>query len=419
MKLNKTAVDRIPTPDKSASFVWDDALSGFGVRTTPTGIKSFIVQARVNGKSRRITLGRYGVLTVDEARKRAKAELGTMSQGIDPAEEKQKAAEARARTDALSVTLQQVWDEYRVSRRKDGKTRKQSTLDDVQGHLNRNFKEWLKRPITDITRDGVLKKHQAIAERGTYQADQAMRYLRSLLNFARDLHTAPDGEPVLPTNPVDVLRSARQWHAPQRRRNVIPRNKLGATVAALEGIALAPEEHKSTKSSADLVLFMLFTGLRFGEASALEWSDVDTETWSVTLPDPKNRKLTTLPLSDEAANVLKRRLQADGYVFPGRSSGYIRDTRGVREKAREAAGIEFTNHDLRRTFASIAAEQDVNHYTLKRLLNHAIGGADVTGGYVSTDFESQRTAANRICRFIRSRADAETRDNVVPMRERA
>jgi integrase len=417
MRLNKTAVDRLPHPDKGFTLTWDSTLPGFGVRTTKN-VKTFIAQTRVSGKSRRVSIGRHGVITADQARRSARHVLGRMAEGKDPAEEKRLDAENRARTKALSVTLKQVWNEYRNSRRKDGKTRKQSTLDDIESHLNRNFQEWLDSPITEITRDGVLNKHKAIAKRGTYQADQAMRYLRSLLNYARDLHTAPDGEPCLPNNPVDVLRSARAWHAPQRRRNVIPRGKLGAVVTALETIATAPEEHAATRTCADLVLFLLFTGLRFTEGAALEWSDVDTDTWSIALPDPKNRRPTTLPLSEEAACVLQRRPD-DDCVFPGRSNGHIGDTRSVRSRVAEATGVEFTNHDLRRTFASIAAEQDVGEYTLKRLLNHAVSSADVTGGYVSTDFESQRAAANRICRFIRSRADAEQRDNVVPIRERA
>lgn len=411
MKLNKTAVDKLESPDKNPAFVWDDALPGFGVRVTKSGAKAFIVQTRVNGKSRRATIGRFGTFTVDQARKLARAELGRMAQGVDPSETKQKDAADREKSKALRVTLDQVFTEYRQSRRKDGKARKQSTIDDIEGHLARNFADWRGRPVTGITRDGVLKRHQKITERGQYQADQAMRYLRSLLNFARDLHTAPDGEPILPSNPVDILRSARQWHAPERRRNVIPRAQLGDAVATIEAIAHAPDSSRTQATAADLVLFLLFTGLRVGEASALEWDDVDTDAATIALDDPKNRKPTTLPLSTEAQAIINRRARAraDDYVFPGRSGGYLRDTRGIRRRVDSS----LTNHDLRRTFASIATEQGVNHYTLKRLLNHAVSAADVTGGYISTDTEAQRQAADSVGQFIRSQTQAATRDNVV------
>lgn len=419
MRLNKTTVERIPPPAKGFTLTWDESVSGFGVRTTAKGIKSYIVQARVNGRTRRVTLGRHGVLTADQARGRAKTELGRMSEGIDPAATKKAEVDAIARDKALAVTLQTVWDEYRTSRRKDGKPRKQSTLDDIQGHLHRNFKEWLKRPITDITRDGVLARHKAIAKRGTYQADQAMRYLRSLLNFARDLYTAPDGTPCLPSNPVDVLRSARQWHAPERRRVVIPKAKLGKAICTLESIATAPGELKPTQSQADVVLFLMFTGLRFNEAAQLTQGRLDRELWAINLPDPKNRTPVWIPLSKEAAAVLERRPADTEYLFKGQSDGPITGTRALRNRIAAEIEAYFTNHDLRRTFTSIAEEHDLGTYTLKALLNHAVSGGDVTGGYVVPGFERLRSAADRIGHYMRSQADAESRDNVVPMEARA
>ncbi len=419
MRLNKTTVERIKAPEKGFTLTWDEAVSGFGVRTTAKGVKAYIVQSRANGQSRRVTLGRHGVITAEQARARAKIALGRMSEGIDPTETKRTVVNKSARDKALAVTLQTVWDEYRTSRRKDGKTRKQSTLDDMQGHLNRNFKEWLKRPITEITRDGVLAKHKAIAKRGTYQADQAMRYLRSLLNFARDLYTAPDGAPCLPNNPVDVLRSARQWHAPQRRRVVIPKAKLGKAICALERIATAPDELRSTQSQADLELFLMFTGLRLNEAAQVTLDTLDRDIWAISLPDPKNRTPTWIPLSDEAVAVLKRRPGNTEYLFEGRSDKYIRGTRMVRDRVAVEIESHFTNHDLRRTFTSIAAEHDLGTYTLKALLNHAVSNGDVTGGYVVPGFEHLRSAANKVGNYMRSQADAETRDNVVVMEARA
>jgi len=419
MRLNKTTVERIRPPEKGFTLDWDDAVSGFGVRTTANGVKSYVVQARVSGQSRRVTLGRHGVLTADQARARAKTELGHMSQGIDPAATKKAAVKAVARDKALSVTLDQAWLEYRASRRSDGKQRKQSTLDDIEGHLKRNFGDWRKRPITEITPDGVTQRHAAIAKRGPYQADQAMRYLRALLNFARDNHTAPDGTPILPFNPVDALRKRKAWHAAERRENLIERKHLGAVIAGLEKIAHAPDELPVTTASADLVLFLLFTGLRLTEGAALTWADVDDDNSAIILPDPKNRRETTLPLSDEAAAVLARRDRGCAQVFPGRSSEYLKDTRGVRNRIAAETGAVFTNHDLRRTFATIAAELDINSYTLKALLNHAVSNADVTGGYVRPGFERKRDAANQVGAFMRSRADAEGRDNVVTLEARA
>jgi hypothetical protein len=77
-KITKRAVDGIRAPGKEV-FLWDDETPGFGLRAKPSGAKSFVVQYRnVQGRSRRLTLGRYGVLTVEEARRRARLSLAAV-----------------------------------------------------------------------------------------------------------------------------------------------------------------------------------------------------------------------------------------------------------------------------------------------------------------------------------------------------
>src|SRR5215212_2045691 len=90
MKITKTAVDQLPLPTNGYVLYWDHVLHGFGVRVTPHGVKSFIVQQRIHGRDRRITLGRHGVLTVEQARKAAKRLLGEIASGHDPLAERAK-----------------------------------------------------------------------------------------------------------------------------------------------------------------------------------------------------------------------------------------------------------------------------------------------------------------------------------------
>src|SRR5262245_33873186 len=87
-RLTKTRVDLAET-DANDVYLWDDETPGFGLRVKKSGAKSFIVQYRnANGRSRRLTLGRYGVLTVEEARKNARIALAGVLKGADPAEER-------------------------------------------------------------------------------------------------------------------------------------------------------------------------------------------------------------------------------------------------------------------------------------------------------------------------------------------
>tara|TARA_Y100000588_G_scaffold280842_1_gene297848 strand:+ start:452 stop:871 length:420 start_codon:yes stop_codon:yes gene_type:complete len=120
IKLTKTIVDKLEhNPGKTQTFYRDDSLKGFALRVTSTGVKSFIVETRISGKVKRVTLGKYGNLTVEEARKQAKSLLGSVARGDDPiAEKKTKKIHA--------MTLQQVLNDY-LKARKDLKPR---TLND-------------------------------------------------------------------------------------------------------------------------------------------------------------------------------------------------------------------------------------------------------------------------------------------------
>lgn len=102
VKLPKYVVDRFAPPQTVQRFPRDAQIKGFGLRITPSETKSFIVEKRVNGRVRRMTLGRYGELTVEQARKEARKLLGQVATGTDPVAEKH-------RHHALSISLRQAY----------------------------------------------------------------------------------------------------------------------------------------------------------------------------------------------------------------------------------------------------------------------------------------------------------------------
>jgi integrase len=153
----------------------------------------------------------------------------------------------------------------------------------------------------------------------------------------------------------------------------------------------------------DYLVLILFTGLRRGEAAKLRWEWVDLDHRTLTIPatETKNGHAHSLPLSDYLTELLTTRKHADStYVFPGRGkTGHFTEPKKPIIKIRERSGVEFTLHDLRRTFITIAESLNIRDYTLKRLLNHRSSG-DVTDGYIMSDVERLREPMNAISNSI-------------------
>lgn len=399
VKLTKIAVDKAPIPDKGQSFIRDTTLKGFGLRITTTGTKSFIVEKRINGRVKRQTIGRYGTLTVEEARRHAQHILGQIAIGRDPIAERRK-------KQAKATTLTQAFEDFKKAR----KTLKPKTLRDYNRCMEREFANWQNKPITEITKHMVARKHRELggdpAAAGGAQANLAFRFLRSLLNFAKHTYEDGNGHSILPDNPVEVLNHTRAWYKVDRRRTVIKPYDLADWYHAVNQLK-GPDKPISASVIADFLIFVLFTGLRFSEAAELKWSHVDLRDRTLTIPDPKNREPFTLPLSDfvEALLLERHKLAMNEYVFPARDGkGHLVEPRKQIAHVRRGSGVYFTVHDLRRTYITIAESLDISPYTLKRLLNHKVTN-DVTAGYIVSDVERLRGPVQTITDFIISNTE--------------
>jgi hypothetical protein len=151
MKLTKSVVDKIiPPRDKAQIFYRDEQLKGFALRVTASGTKSFVVEKLIKGKVRRITIGRYDALTVEQARKEAQKLLGKIATGIDPIAERQAHA-------AGGVTLGEAYQDYLKAR----KVLKPKTLYDYNNVMRIAFADWQKKPLLSITREKVTKRRTA------------------------------------------------------------------------------------------------------------------------------------------------------------------------------------------------------------------------------------------------------------------
>ncbi|OFC61028.1 integrase [Acidithiobacillus caldus] len=398
IKFTKTEIDRLASPEKGYRIYWDSALPGFGVRVTAAGVKSFVLQKRIGTKESRITIGRYGALTLEQARAQAKGLLGQIATGGDPVAEK-------ARRKIAATTLQKALDDYLETR----KTLKDSTRRDYRHSLTWGSKDWLNRSITAITPDLVLKRHAKLGERSKAQANLWARYLRAVLNYAANRYTDNEGRPVLVDNPVRIIGKTRAWFEVKRRTGWIHPHELRPWWDAVQGLA--------NGAARDYLVTLLLTGMRKEEGLGLRWSDVDLKAKTLTLRDTKNHSDHVLPMGAWLAAMIEGRPRHGEYVFQT-PRGRMSNLRYALEQVRNDSGVTFIIHDLRRTFGTIAESLDVPAYALRKLLNHKTGSADVTGGYLQVTTERLRAPMQRIEDYILRAVGAKEAAQVIAMPER-
>ena len=367
LRLTRRNVDEIPNAQRGQVIYRDTMLPGFGVRVGAKS-KTYIVEGQVNRRTRRVSIGRADLFPPETARRKALVVLGDMADGVDPTAEKRKKA-------ADKITVEKAFNKFFDARPGLAKT----TVDNYSRTGFIYFKSWAKKPIKEITRQMVLKKHQEMSiNNGKVTANDSFRHFRSIYNFIAAT------EENLPPNPVSILSQARAWNKERRRQTIIEAKQLPAWWAAVM---------EEPEYSRDFLLLALFTGMRRNEIASLRWDNVDLDERKLHLPTTKNGDPLMLPLSDYLFALLRERKQNAGaspWVFPGNGpSGHIVEPKKFSQRVTVASGVSFTLHDLRRTYITIAESLDIPHYALKRLLNHR-SSTDVTGGYIIINVDRLR-----------------------------
>lgn len=392
IKLTKTFIDQLPL---EPTIIRDSELIGFALRVNHT-YKTYIVEKRVLGKNVRVSIGIHGQITVAQARELAREKLLQMSQGIDPNEEKRKQKQDRLDGEQAfkdKPTLLQAFDNYLTL-----KSLKARTLGDYQLVLNKYFHDWHDIKLDDISRKMIQARHAELSQRSKAQANLAMRVFRAVYNFSVEHYLDDNDQPLLNAyNPTRTLNASKAWNNIRRRRTYINEEQIPDWIRA---IFMYQDRGQSIETNRDFLLTLVLTGFRREECESLPWSSVDLKYGYITSTDPKNGEPHTLPMGDFLFELMKKRKRyvQSHWVFPSAKSvsGHITNISKVRTKINELCDIQFTFHDLRRTFGSIAEGLDYGHYTIKRLLNHTPDDRDVTAGYIQVSEKRLREAMNEI-----------------------
>jgi integrase len=381
IKLTKRVIDSTAS-GTSDVFVWDSELRGFALRVKPSGVKSFLVQYRnSHGRSRRITIGQYGRLTLEEARTEARLMLADVERDQDPASDRQK----QRVSPSIAELAERYFRDYAPGRKKSS-----SIETDQYGYRCHIFPALGHLKVNAITAEDVAKFHQSMFEK-PHAANRARAVLSNMLNVAEQWNLRPRN-----TNPCsEVLK----FKVANRKRT------LSLDEMTRMGVALSSAEDNGDilKSAANAIRLLALTGCRLNEVLTLQWNFVDLDGRRLNLLDSKSGEKTVY-LNEPAIDVLKScKGDDDKWVISGRKIGqHLVNLRKPFVRVALMASVDNIRlHDLRHTFASVGVDSNTALTIIGSLLGHT--DLRTTMKYAHLGSDPVRVANERIGAVISSR----------------
>ena len=377
--FTKAALDALPVPN-SRAWVYDTKVPQLGLTLLPSGTRSFHARATVYGQTKRIALenGKYPGMKIEQARKEVSRLLAQIADRADP-------VEVRREVKASAVTLREVFNQYLNEKRtRTGKPLKDSTKSEYRWALDKAVPDYWDRPLIDLDETTIKRRYRKRLDESSTRARAFHKVITALHNFARLNYKRSNGESYFPENPAQVVVAENLLVKTPRRKTYIKQAELPHWFDAVESLVTIERE---------FLLFVLMTGTRKSEAMGLTWDRVNLRAKTFKLVDTKNREDVELPIPFYLLPLLQKR-KDKGRVFPVGD-----DAKACLRKVREGSGVQFTLHDLRRTFATTAEDLDISGLTVKRLLNH-LTDADVTAGYQIPNLERLERVSRRIVREL-------------------
>lgn len=411
-KLTKTFVESLPVKVKQYTS-WCSDLKGFGVSINPAGSRSYIVDYRTSdGSRRRMTIGRHGPLTTEEARKLALKTLGSTMHGDDPALER--------KTRRNSLTISDLSDNYLLAAEKGlilgrgGQAKKPKGIAADKSAIDAHIKPLLgNKLVIDLKRADIVKYVRDVQIGKTAVASKPSGKLRGRIRVTGGSGTATRSaatlgamlsyavtEGIIEANPAFGVKKP----AIQKRDRRLTANEYKRI-----GDALRDFSNDETKSwqGISIMWLLALTGCRSGEIQRLQWSEIDLDAQVIRLNDSKTGK-SLRPLGQPAKDIITKLpdKQNGTYLFPAARlkklpyAGFTRFYRGLFE----CTGMgDVTPHVLRHSFASVGADLGFTDSTIGACLGH--GGNSITSRYTHILDSVLIAAANKISFEIKRQMD--------------
>lgn len=356
-KLTKAKIDSATYQGdgKSRHVLWDLDIAGFGCRIYPNNRKAFIFSYRHQGRKRLFTIGPFGIMTLEQARKKALELKLSSIEGIDPLASREAVNEMLSFNQFAPIYM----DRYAKSEKK--------SWEEDQNRIERFLSpKWGTLKLSSIKREDVANLHSDITVKSKTVANRVLSLISKMFNVAIDLGFLPEGS----QNPAKGVKKAKE----------ISRERW-LTQKEMESLIIAVKNYEDIFARSAL-LFLIYVPVRKNEALNLKWSQIDFAGKQITFPKTKNERPLTLFLTPETEAILKNipRIHGNPYVFCGKKDGSrlvdikrpwdaIRSTVGFSKKTKNPEDA-VTLHDLRRTFGSYAAQDGTSLQTIGAVLNH-------------------------------------------------
>lgn len=342
MRLTDITVRELKAPERGQKFYADDTLAGFGLRVSQGGTKSFVL---VHGPRReRVTIGRYPVISLAEARTEAKRRSAEIVLG---------------KFKPKSISFEDAKRSFLEACEVKNRAR---TVSDYR-RLLKHF-PFGKTQLSQISRYDIAQRLDKLRKTPS-EANHALVVAKVFFRWA-------ERQGFLDSNPCGALRAQQAMAA---RDRALSERELAAvfSLAVREPYPFGP-----------IVALLVLTGLRRGEVAAMRWNWIDPQNWTITVPAEiaKNHRQHVLPFGDLANEVLQSIPKMGELLFPASRThvkgkltsvfnGWPKAKVSFDKKLTDVA--PYTLHDLRRTFSSQLASLGTPIHVTEKLLNHVSG----------------------------------------------
>lgn len=379
--FTKKTLSNIAAPASGRIYVHDGSEKGLSVYVTPNGAVTFFVRKRINGRDERIVIGRFPDISIEQARQKAMEIKSQVALGKDPSEDKK-----RLRAE---ITFGEMFQEY--MERYSKKQKRSWKFDERE--VNKFCSHWFTRKASHISRQEVQILHERVHDNnGLYQANRILERISAIYN--RAIRWGWEG-----ANPARGVKKFKE----KSRDRFLKRDEMPRFFAAL-----AEDENEIAR---EFILLSLLTGARKANVLAMRWNEINFEMQEWRIPETKNGESHTVPLSEQAIEILERRRAATNsmFVFPSNGkTGHYADPKRAWERILKRANIaDLRIHDLRRTLGSWMAATGTTTAIIGKTLAHK--SVQATKIYERLDLDPVRASVNRATDAIMDSVNNATR----------